>query len=456
MPMFPAGEARPVIRNRMRLTIVNQFYRPDHSPTAHLAASLAEHRARRGDQVTVIAGKGGYTGGGGASGEGAPGANPRVRRVWTPGLGKASHLKRVVDYAAFYLFAAWLLVTMRRQDVIIALTTPPLIAWAALLHKMLHPRAKLVLWNMDCYPDVAERAGVIKPGGLVARFVRGRTRAIFRGLDHLVCLDAAMAQLLCGQYAGSQPGLPVTIIPNWEDAAYFPKDAAYGASTLRGKLGLDGRFVVLYLGNMGYGHDFETVLGAAAALRDEPVSFVFVGGGKRYAEIEEAARARGLSNVRMHPYVPKEETGPAMKMADCALVTLRDDALGVMSPSKIHSNLALGLPLIYVGPPESNVDEAIRRFDCGMSLRHGQQGELVAFVRRMMSDRAAHESLRRRSREAFERAYCDAAAMPLFDAVLEHVTLARPASVRTHELVPAGDASRFARPAPAAAAAPAA
>ena len=47
-------------RAPMRLTLVNQFYAPDISPTAQLAASLAEHRADLGDEVTVITGRAGY------------------------------------------------------------------------------------------------------------------------------------------------------------------------------------------------------------------------------------------------------------------------------------------------------------------------------------------------------------------------------------------------------------
>ena len=43
----------------MRLTILNQFYRPDISPTAHLSASLADHRAKAGDVVTVVTSRGG-------------------------------------------------------------------------------------------------------------------------------------------------------------------------------------------------------------------------------------------------------------------------------------------------------------------------------------------------------------------------------------------------------------
>ena len=44
----------------MRLTLLNQYYTPDISPTAHLTASLAEHRAAIGDLVTVITSRGGY------------------------------------------------------------------------------------------------------------------------------------------------------------------------------------------------------------------------------------------------------------------------------------------------------------------------------------------------------------------------------------------------------------
>jgi colanic acid biosynthesis glycosyl transferase WcaI len=442
--------ATPTPAELMRLTIINQFYKPDHSPTATLAASLAEHRATLGDEVTVIAGKGGYIGGE-AAGAPTPGpGNVRILRVWTPGLGKASHLKRLIDYAAFYLFAIYRVLALPRQDVIITLTTPPLIAWAGLLHKRLRGgRTRLVLWNMDCYPDVAERAGVMKPGGIGARFVRARTRSIFRGLDHLVCLDTAMAELLCAQYAGAQPGLPVSIIPNWEDASLFPTDADPEPHPIYRQPPAAGRAVVLYMGNMGYGHNFDTVLSAADMLRDQPVIFLFVGGGRMWQEVKDEAQSRGLSNILMHRYIPTDERLPMMAGALCALVTLRNEALGVMSPSKIHSNLAMGLPLAYVGPRGSNVDDAIQNHGCGASLRHGDAEGLAAFLTRLLSEPAEREPLRRRARAAFVRSYCDRATLPRFDAVVNHAM----GSAGLVEDIPTGTAADYAahasRPDPA-------
>jgi hypothetical protein len=105
-----------------------------------------------------------------------------------------------------------------------------------------------------------------------------------------------------------------------------------------------------------------------------------------------------------------------MAGADAALITLHDDSLGVMSPSKLHANLAAGLPVLYVGPAGSNVDEAIERFGCGTSLREGDVAGLVTAIRGLRGDTT---DLRRRARAAFDAAYCDEATLPRFDALLD-------------------------------------
>ncbi|MEW6566754.1 MAG: glycosyltransferase family 4 protein [Chloroflexota bacterium] len=407
----------------MWLTLINQFYPPDLAPTGHLAASLAEHRAAAGDEVTVVTSPGGYV----------PESrtttweerrNPRVLRIWSPRLGKASPLKRIADYAAFYILAALRLLTLPRQDVIISLTTPPFIALTALLHKALHPSAKVVLWSMDCYPEVLERAGVLQSRSLASRLMRWLNRVLFRHLDHLVCLDSAMGRLLTSQYSPKRRPVPVSVISNWERLEHFPPDLAPSPwPAIATLLGLQDRFIILYLGNAGYGHRFETVLATAEALREEPVAFLFVGGGAAWPALEQERAARHLENVILHRYVPKEETPSVLASAHCGLITLRDEYLGVICPSKPHSYLAMGLPVLYVGPEGGNVDEAIRRFDCGLSLRHGDVEGMVAFIRRLMADREHFQRLRLQARRAFDEAYVDTKTLPQFDQVLEKLVL---------------------------------
>ena len=399
----------------MRLTILNQFYAPDISPTAQLAASLAEHRARGGDDVTVVAAQMGYLDRP-VEHEHAPIERLRVVRLPTAGLGRSSPLRRLLDYLVFSVCAAVRVALLPRQDVIVAMTTPPYLVLAALGHKLLHPRTRVVLWSMDCYPDAAERFGTMRPKGLVSGALRALNRWAFRRLDHLVCLDTAMVELLESQYAPPD-GIPVTVIPNWERADLFPGSArpepwpGYDAPELR------DRFVVLYLGNAGMGHRFHTVLEAVRELQGDDVTFLFVGGGIRWGDLQ-AAQREGLDNLVLHEYVPKENTPGVLAGAGAALIALDDLALGVMSPSKLHSYLAMGLPVLYVGPEGSNVDDALVRYECGFSLRHGDVEGLVAAVH-AIRDPGLHAQLAERARKAFEDAYCDARALPRFDLLLD-------------------------------------
>ena len=412
-----------------RVTILNQFYTPDISPTAHLSASLAEHLADEGHDVTVIASRGGYRGDKHAEAgddhdqqNHSHSAKPHVHRVWTPRLGKSNNIKRLADYAAFYLGAIYRAISLPRQDVIISLTTPPYIAWAGGLHKLLHPSTKLVLWSMDCYPDAAERMNVIKKGGLLSRTMRFLNRALFKQLDHLISLDTAMQELLVSQYAAKNNHLPTTIIPNWERAELFPNLKNPNRWEKAAELGLNNdNFVVLYLGNTGYGHHFESVMQAADQLRDEPVTFLMIGGGKRWQDIHDLKTKMQLDNVILHGYVPKERTPSVMAVADCALITLRDNSLGVMSPSKLHSNLAMHLPIIYLGPKKSNVDDAISRYDCGISLCVDDSAGMVEFIRRHMKRDNTFLTMRNRARQAFDSAYVDQQTLPQFSRIVEQV-----------------------------------
>ena len=404
----------------MHLTLLNQFYPPDLAPTGELAASLANHRVQLGDQVTVVTSQGGYVPESPVE-AGRGSSNPRVYRLWTPRLGKQKLAARLIDYALFYTQAAIRLALLPEQDVIISLTTPPLIALAGALHKRLHKGTKLILWSMDCYPEVPERAGVLRPGSVPSRLVRGLNRRLYRALDQLICLDTPMEQLLKSQYASANPTLATSVLHNWEPATSYPEDLRPPSWAMAEELDLTGKFVVLYLGNAGYGHRFETVLDAAEQLRGEPVAFVFVGGGQKWSELRRAKDQRGLAGLHVLRYLPRSETPSVMAAADCALVTLRNSFLGVISPSKIHSNLAMGLPLIYLGPEGGNVDEAIRHYRCGVSLRHGDADGMVGFIRRLQAQPEQLKTFRSQARRAFDEGYSDVVCLPRFDLLLEQV-----------------------------------
>jgi putative colanic acid biosynthesis glycosyltransferase WcaI len=404
----------------VRVTLVNLFYPPDVAASGTFVASLAEHRASMGDDVTVVCGSGAYVRAV-PPGEGRSrrSTGPRVRRMWTPGLGKASTPRRLADYLTFLVAATVRLITLPRQDVVIAMTSPPFAHVAAIAHRLLHPGTRVVFWCHDVYPDAAEEYGTIRRGGAVSGMLRRLQRWLFARTDHVVALDDAMLRRLLSQYA--RAGRPTgSVIFNWEPMALFPAEpdddrwAGYDAPELA------GRDVVLYLGNLGYGHPVGTIADAARELAaDRDVSFLFVGGGVRSPELADAVRRRGLDDVVLHDYVPKQVTPSVLRGSIAALISLDDGSLGIMSPCKLHGALATGRPVIYIGPSGTNVDEAIATYGCGVSLRQGDAAGLAEAVRRLRDDRELREEQSRNARKAFEEAYSDARTLPQFDALFD-------------------------------------
>jgi glycosyltransferase involved in cell wall biosynthesis len=405
----------------VRVTIVNLFYPPDLAPSAHLAASLADHRAALGDDVTVVCGTGTYLGGTERRGRRPPAGSPRVLRLWTPALGKANTARRVGDYVTFLVGAVARLLLLRRQDVVIALTTPPYAVAAAVAHRLLHPRAKVVLWSHDVYPDAAEAYGTIRPGGAVSRALRAAKRWLLRRVDHVVAVDPAMLDRIVAGYA--RDGRPDgSVIPTWEPAALFPEDLRPDPWRAYEDPDLAGRFIVLHLGNLGFGHRTDTIAEAADALADDGVTFLFVGGGVRFPELAKEAERRNAANVRFRGYVPKDQTPAVLAGADCTLISLDDRSIGIMSPCKMNGSLAMGLPVIYAGPEGTNVDQAITGYRCGFSLRQGDVSGLADAIRLLRDDPSLAAELSRNARRAFEETYSDRSALPRFDALLEGLT----------------------------------
>lgn len=412
----------------MRLSILNLFYPPDLAPTGHLASSLAEHRAALGDEVTVVCGKGSYLGGStSADDPGLGGIEPngmrgiRIVRLWTPGLGKANSARRLGDYLAFLVGAVARLVMLSRQDVIVSLTTPPYLVVAAIAHRLLHPGTRIILWSHDVYPDAAETYGTIVPEGVVSRALRALQRWLFRRIDHVVALDPAMLHRVLAGYARDRtPG--GSVIPTWEPMALFPREDRPERWSAYDDPDLAGRFIVLHLGNLGFGHRTDTIAEAAAALADEGVTFLFVGGGVRFPELADEARRRHVENVRFRDYVPRDEIRRVLAGANCSLISLDNRSLGIMSPSKMNGSLAMGVPVIYAGPEGTNVDEAITRYRCGFSLRQGDVSGLADAIRLLRADPSLAADLSRNARRAFEETYSDRSALPRFDALLEGLT----------------------------------
>lgn len=400
----------------MHVLAVNQFYAPDHAATSQLLTDLCEDLVGGGDRVTVIASRGGYLGGGNlAARERIHGVD--VVRPWATRFGKRSTLHRMSDYLSFWATAIADVARIEAPDAILALTTPPMIAAGAAVVATAR-RIPLVTWVQDVYPEVAVAFGVLPPRHLAVSALAGVQRLTHRASRRIVALSAGMADRLRSQGAAPER---LRIVPNWADGHMLqPLDPA--ENPFRAEHGLEGRFVVMYSGNLGVGHEFQTLVSAARRLQDRcpEVLFLFVGDGARRKEVEQLSD--GCSNVRFLPYQPRERLRESLAAADLHVITLREGLEGLLVPSKLYGALAVGRPVVFVGPPTCEVARVVGQHGVGWVGRPGDVEGLAAMLEQAArSPHVCHER-GAAARQLFLDAYDRKAAATAWRTVLQEAS----------------------------------
>ncbi len=396
-----------------RTIFVNRFFHPDLSATSQLLSDLAFDLA--GDRrVSVITSRLRYD---------DPNARllaresvrgVEVRRVATTGFGRAGLVGKSIDLASFHLMAGIaLLMVAKRGDVIVAKTDPPLLSVVAALAARLRG-ARLVNWLQDVYPEVATALGAL--GGVPARALRVLRDASLRRASANVALGETMAARL--EAAGAPR---VRIAPNWTDeTAITPLAAEH--NRLRQAWGLDGRFVVAYSGNLGRAHEYDTMLGAARLLADEPaIRFLVIGDGHQARALRAAAEAAGLKNIDFQPYQPAERLPEALCAGDVHWISLRPELEGLIVPSKIYGVLAAGRPIIAVTAAEGETARLVQVHGCGLHVEPGDGPGFAAAVRRLALDRALAEGMGTAARAAATGPFSRASALARWREILAEV-----------------------------------
>lgn len=387
----------------MRVLILNQFFYPDHSATSQLMTDLAESLVEQGVGVTALSSRSRYQGG-----RPLPAREQfhgvEIERAWATSFGKGNIARRLSDYLSFFIGATWRLArTTPRPDIVLALTTPPLIGLVAIVVGRLRGMRTVALVQ-DVYPDVAVALGTLSKGNPATRLLDYLGRMILRRADRIVVLGDCMRERIIGKI-GEPNSSRVDVIRNWADAKQFD-GADEEKNPFVAEHHLEGRFIVLFSGNLGRVNEFRTVLEAARLLRERrEILFLFIGEGAQRSEIEDFVALHGLENVRLLPYQPRSQLRYSLRAGHALLVTLREGLAGLSVPSKAYAILAAGRALLYVGDGESDVARMVEEHGCGAVVAAGESERLAQVITSWADDRAGLLEMNRAARAAFQKSF---------------------------------------------------
>ena len=356
---------------------VTQVYVPDPNATGQHLADVAEELARRGHDVVVYTSNRGY--------DNPENFYPRketrngvtICRLPMSHFGKSSIAIRILGGVSFVSQAIARAVIRRKVDAVVVSTSPPMAPFAAITLRALR-RARVKYWVMDINPDQIVALGMARPDAVSVRAFNWLNRRMLAAADDVVVLDRMMAERINKKRDVSEK---LTVLPPWpaQDPA---KLVPHEENPFRAKYVGDDRRVVMYSGNHGPSNPLDTILAAARRLADDPrLLFMFIGGGIGKREIDDAAGG----NIVSLPYQPRGELRNSLSAADVHIVTVGDAVPGIVHPSKVYGAMAVGRPILLVGPPENHVADIMSEHDIGWHVQHGDVDEAVRVLRQIAS-----------------------------------------------------------------------
>ncbi|MGC2450673.1 MAG: glycosyltransferase family 4 protein, partial [Candidatus Sulfotelmatobacter sp.] len=378
----------------MKILYVSQYFPPEMGAPAARAAELAQHWAQAGHEVSVLTGFPNHP-----TGVVPQEWRPRlyrltyhekagkvdVFRTWLWPLPNRKAHERMRNYASFCISAALRGLTIPRPDVVIA-TSPQLLVALAGWWLAFARQVPFVFEVRDLWPESLTAVGVGTEDSLLHHALAGIAGFLYERAHRIVVVTPAFREYLIEHWR--VPADKITVVENGVETALFAPLSEESDQTLRRELGVEGKFLVCYVGTMGMAHGLETLLDAAARLQqeDSTVLFLLVGEGAEKGRIKSVAQSRNLKNILFLDQQPREKIPAFISASDACLVLLKKtDVFKTVIPTKMLEFMSCARPVILgvEGQAQQIVDDA----GAGLIIEPENASALAAAIRQLNANR---------------------------------------------------------------------
>jgi glycosyltransferase involved in cell wall biosynthesis len=331
-----------------------------------------------------------------------------VRRENTEGI-EVSYLP--IGYDNRYGFAArswafmkyvWGAIRLSNQhkdaDYCYAISVPLTVGLAARWIKWQHT-IPYIFEVGDLWPDAPVQMGFVK-NYFFSSFLYQLEKSIYKSANSMVALSPSIQTAI----ERKVPGKKVHLLPNMADCDYFRPEEKI--ATLVEKYNVEGKFVISYIGAIGFANGLDYVLECANAARkaELPIHFIICGDGALLDRLKGNVRQMGLVNLSFVDFTNRSGVKELLNVTDASFICYKPiPILETGSPNKFFDGLAAGkLILINFGGWIRNEIEENR---CGVYCDPHQPTDFIKKIRPFLSDNNLLKEYQQASRQLAENKY---------------------------------------------------
>ncbi len=304
-------------------------------------------------------------------------------KVLTYVTAKSGFLKRTWNYVFYMLMVIFIAPFIAKADVVIS-TSPQFFNGLAGYFVSRIKRCPWVLEIRDLWPESILAVGAIKNKSAI-KLLEWLEKFVYRKADHIIPVTFAFKRHI-EKHGGDAN--KITVIRNGVSFDLFKLQQRN--NEFARSVGVDGKFVVSYVGTHGLAHGLSVILDAAEKLKHKPeIIFLMIGDGAEKKKLLEEKSRRQLDNVIMLDQQPKQEMPNIWSISDVSLVLLKKQNLFLtVTPSKIFETMAMKKPIVLGVRGESQA--LIEEGNAGICIEPENVDELVTAVVKLYEDADAY------------------------------------------------------------------
>jgi colanic acid biosynthesis glycosyl transferase WcaI len=317
---------------------------------------------------------------------------------------KPTGIKRMIHLFSFMLTSLPVLIRQAfwKPDVVFTVEPTFFCAPVALLLAAA-TGASSWLHVQDFEVDAAFDLGLLPAQGPVHDLALALEGPVTRGFTRVSSISTKMVER--AQSKGVDPERTV-LFPNWVNVDEIAPQPTNIPNSFRKELGLEGKIILLYSGNMGAKQGLEMLaplaqdFGPGGHDEDSRVHFIFCGDGSYRPQLETLVSHYG--NVTMLPLQPYLRLNDLLNAADIHLLPQRSGAADLVMPSKLTGMLSSGRPVLATAEPDTQVGHVVGGYTeddaCGVIVPAEDPEALHAAVKRLVNDSDLRQRLGANSR----------------------------------------------------------
>lgn len=265
-----------------------------------------------------------------------------------------STLLRMIGFCYWHVVSFFMALTVRHVDLILSPSPPLTLGWLNLgLAKL--KGCKVVYNVQEIYPDILKLKG-----GLILKFLRWMEKKVYDGSDAVTTIDKVFHDTIAPRFKDRSK---LHIIPNFVDTDLY-RQVDWQGKLDTALFPTDGRIKLIYAGNIGHAQAWEPLIELAERTRSMNVEFIVIGEGAKRGYVEEEKQKRGLDNLRLLPYQPRELMPAILSYSDVSFIFMAPEMDGDGFPSKVYTIMACERPMLILSGENTPIVTFLKDKDC--------------------------------------------------------------------------------------------